>query len=509
MSLEFGTAGIRGIVGTTKNNINEAHAAQIFEALAKYINAKFKNKKNKSVVIGRDNRKLGKKISIIATNILTSNGIKVYYNENMIPTPYVSFLIKHKKALAGINITASHNPKEYNGIKLYNEFGYQMLPNEINEVKKYFEKYEKYEFLINKNISLVPSNLILKTSNNDFDFYIDILINSLYNQKIDLSNLKIIYSPLHGTGYKYAKKIFDKLNIKVIYEKNEIKEDENFTFVKNPNPESELAYINSYNLAIKEEADLIIITDPDSDRLGVGFIENKKLKLINGNENAILITDFLLANKKMNNNLPYYLIYSFVSTSLPEAMCKKNNIKSYITETGFKWIGKKIEDKKNKENLFFAFEESYGSLINEEISLDKDAFQSIVIILMIASLAKKQSKNLNDKLNEIYSDFGFMESRSFSFDLQNENQLKQIKEKFKNVKFENVEFIDYSKKIGDIEPNDMLLFKFKNSLNWISLRPSGTEPKFKIYIHIVEKSKEKAIDLLNKLFIKIKTELNI
>ena len=508
MKLEFGTAGIRGVVGNDINNLNEAHAASIFEAYAKYINDNFVDKE-KIVVIGRDNRIKGKQFSIIASNILTSYGIKVYFNNQMLATPFISFLIKNKKAIGGINITASHNPKEYNGIKLYNKFGYQMLPDEISKIKRYLEKYENYQHYLNSNVELNRSNLILNIDDNDYENYVNKIL-ELNLQNIDLSNIKIVYSPLHGTGYKYVKKIFDKLNVNVVYQQNEIIEDENFTYVESPNPEYEIAYKNCIKLAQKENADLILVTDPDSDRIGVSFIDDKQFKFINGNENAILITDYLLNNKKNESRNKQFLIYSFVSTSLPSQMCKQNGIDSFVTETGFKWIGQKIEQLKDQNrNLFFAFEESYGSLIDDSISLDKDAIQGVLLITIIASLAKKENLNLGDKLEQIYSKYGFMKAKSFSFDLKDKDQLEIIKNKFKNINFDSANFLDYSKGIRNIEPNDMLSYEFIDSLNWVSLRPSGTEPKFKIYIHVVEKTKIDSEKKFEQIYQIIKDKLNL
>ena len=508
MPLEFGTAGIRGIVGDTREFLNEAHAAQIFEAYAKYLNDKFKNTQNKCVVIGRDNRKKGKQFCILAANILSSYGIKIFYSQNMLPTPFISFLIKEKQALGGINITASHNPKEYNGIKIYNNHAFQMLPKEIKELKLYFDDYSKYEKYINRNLKLNINPNILNIEEIDYQKYINGL-HKLINNK-EINNLKIAYSPLHGTGYYFAKQIFQKMKLNVVYEKNEIIEDEEFSFVENPNPELEVAYKNTLKLSQEEQADLILITDPDSDRLGIAYQnEDKAYQYINGNENAILITDYLLNNKKLDNQYQYYLIYSFVSTSLPSQMCLKNNISSLITETGFKWIGEKISNFNQDEKLFFAFEESYGSLSDDYLSLDKDALQAMTIIIAIAAEAKKENLNLGQKLEKIYQKYGFMEAKSFSFALENQNQLAQLKSQFKSINFENATLLDYSQGINDIEPNDMLAYQFCNSLNWVSLRPSGTEPKFKIYIHVVEKTKELAQQKFNELFIKIKNSLKI
>ncbi len=508
MSLEFGTAGIRGIVGDTKEFLNEAYAAQIFEAYAKYLNDKFQHIKDKYIVIGRDNRKKGNQFCILAANILSDYGIKIFYSEKILPTPFISFLIKEKKALGGINITASHNPKKYNGIKIYSNHAFQMLPREIEELKSYFEDYQKYEKYINKDLKLNISSKILNIDKDDYQKYIVGLHDLIKNKKID--NLKIAYSPLHGTGYYFAKQIFDKMKLDVIYEQNEIIEDEEFTYVENPNPELEEAYKNTIKLSEKEKIDLVLITDPDSDRLGIAYQDRKgEYQFINGNENAILITDYLLKHKKLELQNKYYLIYSFVSTSLPSKMCQENNIQSLITETGFKWIGEKITNFSKNEKLFFAFEESYGSLSNEYLSLDKDALQAMTIIIAIASEAKKENLTLGEKLEKIYSKYGFMTAKSFSFKLEDDNQLTQLKEKFKSINFENSIFLDYSKGINDIEPNDMLTFQFHNSLNWVSLRPSGTEPKFKIYIHVIEKTKEASQRKFNEIFKIIKNSLKI
>ncbi len=507
MSLEFGTAGIRGIIGNNKNCLNEAYAAQIFEAYAKYLNDKFLNVKNKCVVIGRDNRKKGKTFSIIAANILTSYNIKVFYSKDMLPTPFISFLIKEKRAIGGINITASHNPKEYNGIKIYNNFAFQMLPEEIEELKKYFKNYEEYEKYIDSVQTLNCNSNILNIEPLDYEKYINGLLGLINNQRIN--NLKITYSPLHGTGYPFAKELFNKMGINVIYEPNEIIEDENFSYVDNPNPELEIAYKNSLKISNDKNSDLIIITDPDSDRLGVAYKENNDYKFINGNENAILITDYLLKNKKMDSEKDYYLIYSFVSTSLPSKMCLDKNIKSIVTETGFKWIGNEIMNFNHKEKLFYAFEESYGSLIDDQWSMDKDALQVMLLIISIASNAKDNNMTLGQKLEEIYSQYGYMKAQSFSFQLINKEHLDQLKEQFKLINFENADFLDYSQGLDNMKPNDMLSYKFRGSFNWISLRPSGTEPKFKIYIHVVEKTKSLSETIFNKLFLKIKNNLKI
>ena len=502
MKLDFGTAGIRGIVGSEEHHLNEIHVARVIDGYARYLLNAFSNIKERGIVIGRDNRIKGKEFTLIAAQILTSYGIKIYFNFNMLATPFISYLTRTKKAIGAINITASHNPKEYNGIKIYDQNGCQLLPDEANKMKSFFKDYNDYLLYNQLNYQkiekeLLNNNLVENIKEQDFNYYVESIKKINFNNQ-DLSKIKIVYSPLHGTGYPLVKKIFNNISSNVIYEKNEIIEDSNFTYVENPNPEYKIAFKNTIDLANKENADLILVTDPDSDRVGVAIRNNEKFELLNGNEIAILITDYLLENKKIDKSKKYYLIYSFVSTSLPAKMCQEKRIKSYICETGFKWIGNKINELNGQENFFFAFEESYGSLINEELSHDKDAIQSLFALAIIAAKAKENNNSLLEKLELIYQKYGHMEAKSFSFNLKNEKHLEDIKNKFKNLNFQNTDLLDYNKTINGIK-SDMLVYQFKDNLSWISLRPSGTEPKVKIYIHLIEKDKLIAKNKFNNL----------
>lgn len=507
MELEFGTAGIRGIVGSKKNNLNEAHVARVFEAFAKYLLTKYKTNKKKCVVIGRDNRKKGKNFSYLAVNILTSHGIEVYFDDRMIPTPFISFLTRYKNAIGAINITASHNPKEYNGIKLYDNTGCQLLPKEIEEIKSIFLPYEKYVDLLGKEIELSKSNLINKIEQKDYDQYINDVL-KLNTFKDNLSNVNVTYSSLHGTGYEFVKKIFKKTNVNAFYEPKEIIEDENFTYAQNPNPESKDSFKNSIELAKKENSDIVLLTDPDSDRMGIAVrTKDNEFIILNGNEVAILIMDFLLENKSINKKDKNYMIYSFVSSSLPAKMCKENGINFYMVETGFKWIGKLINDLQDKEKFLFAFEESYGSLLNENIARDKDAIQCVLMILVVTSFAKSKNMTLLDVLENIYKKYGFLKSSTLSFDLKDEEEMIKIKAKFMQIKFPNSKLIDYSQGIRNIEKNNMVAYEF-NNFTWVALRPSGTEPKFKVYIHVIGETREKSNSIFDEILNEIKKIIN-
>lgn len=485
MKLDFGTAGIRGVVGDQIDQLNQAHVARVIDGYAKYLIANVKDAKNRGVIIGRDNRLRGKIFANISAKILTSYGIKVYFNNQMLATPFISFLTINKQAAGAINITASHNPKSYNGIKLYNQFGAQMLPEEVKLLKTYFCDYQNYLTYFDFDQE-VQNQLVIDITEVDQNAYLD-QIKQLNFSQTNLANLKIVYSPLHGTGYQYIKKLLDESQIEVHYQSDEIIEDPNFSFVANPNPESKSAFKNCINLANQFDCDLILITDPDADRLGVAIRKDNDFVLLNGNEMAILICDYLLKYQPIDLAKRPYLIYSLVSSSLPAQMAKAHGLKTYHCQTGFKWIGNLINQLQN-EQFFFAFEESYGCLINGQTVCDKDAIQTFYLMLIISVMAKNNNLSLLDQLENIYQKYGYLKTETINYDLNSLDQLELIKTKFKQLNFANSTFIDYNQSANEIEKNDMLLYQFGNS--WVALRPSGTEPKYKIYLHIVEKTKQ-------------------
>lgn len=496
--LEFGTAGIRGILGEGESNLNETHIIRVVEGFAKYLLSNFDNAKTKGVVIGRDNRRESKNFSEIAASILSKYEIKVHYNVNIVPTPFISYATRILGAIGAINITASHNPKEYNGVKLYNSYGCQLLPNEISKLLIYFKNYDNYKnvkiiFQKNKYINFIPQSLM--------DSYLD-KVKNVGGNVGDLSNIKVAYTPQHGTGAKPIKLLFEQLKINAFFEVREMEEDTEFTYSRNPNPEVEESFDNVLLVAKNNDCDIALVTDPDADRVGAAIRHHGKYKIISGNETAILIFNFLINQIDKNDLNRYYLIYSFVSSSLPKKIAKENGIKHYVTETGFKWIGSLIENlsKTNPEQKFlFAFEESYGSLIDENIARDKDAIQSIVILIKIASYYKNKGLDLIQVLEGIYDEYGFVESGTILINIKSDNHFKEIDNSFRKLNIQNAKFIDYNKGRDSIEPNNMLAYEFFDN-SWISLRPSGTEAKIKIYLFFINKNKEKAINEYNKYF---------
>ncbi|MGL5204999.1 MAG: phospho-sugar mutase, partial [Metamycoplasmataceae bacterium] len=324
----------------------------------------------------------------------------VYYNENIVPTPFISYATRTLKAVGAINITASHNPKEYNGIKLYNSSGCQLLPDEISKLISYFKPYNDYK---NINIDLNHVKSINNIPQSLMDSYLEKML-KIGGDITTLENIKVAYTPQHGTGAVPIKKLFEQLNVKAFYEEREMIEDPEFTYSENPNPEVKNSYNHVLDVAKKNDCDIALVTDPDSDRVGAAIKHNNEYKIITGNETAILIFNFLI-NRIPKNELPkYYLIYSFVSSSLPRKIAEKNGLKVYVTETGFKWIGSLIDKIANNypdQKFLFAFEESYGSLIDEGVARDKDAIQSVIILTKIASYYKNKGFDLIQVLENI------------------------------------------------------------------------------------------------------------
>ncbi|UVD81624.1 phospho-sugar mutase [Mycoplasma iguanae] len=500
--LEFGTAGIRGILGQGEKYLNIFHVYNIVEGLAQYLINNFSDAQQRGVVIGRDSRDRSLEFAQAAAAILDQYNIKVYFSEDICPTPVISYAIKKYHAIAGINVTASHNPKNFNGLKFYNYFGSQMLPDEIDKITPLFKGYnfylnKKFEFSLNKNISYIKQKI--------FDQYLEDIL-KIGDSNLDCSDISIAFSPLNGTGAKLGEKIFQKLKVNYFLVKNQMANDPNFTYCQSLNPENPLAFCEVNEVGKKHKADIVLITDPDADRVGLGVWNEEKKDYVSltGNETATLIFQYLLEINKDQDLTKYYLIYSIVSSSLPKIMAEKMGIKTYPINTGFKWAGKIINNQNQDKKMLFAFEESYGSLIDKEISFDKDALQSLVILSKMTSFYKKQNLSLLNVLENIYQEYGYVISETISIDLNHESQLTELKEKFAKTNFgiKLINFLDYNQKIGEIEPTDMLIAQLENNA-WISLRPSGTEPKIKFYIFLIDKNKQNA----QNNFLKIKNKI--
>jgi len=521
--LEFGTGGLRGIMGAGTNRMNIYTVGMATQGLGNYIKKKFTDLKLPKVVIAHDSRNNSKLFAEKTAEILSANGIKAYLFDKLRPTPELSFAIRHLECQAGVVITASHNPKEYNGYKVYWEDGGQIISphdkNIINEVKKI------------KNIDAVnfegDSNLI-ETIGEDIDqAYLESIKGLSLNPDIieKEKDLKIVYTPLHGTGVELVPKALEKFgftNIIHVPEQDEINGD--FPTVHSPNPEENAALEMAINKAEETDADLVMATDPDSDRVGIAVRTNKgQIEILNGNQAAALLIDYLISQWKEKGKLKgkEYIVKTIVTSEILENIAENNNVEVYNTLTGFKYIADKIKSLEGQKTFIGGGEESYGYLAGEFVR-DKDAVISCALLAEVTAFAKHQGNSLFDRLIDIYIEHGFYKERLMSIvkkGKEGEEEIKQMMDKFRNnppdtINGEEIMLIhDYQKqKTDDILsqlrysidlPKSNVLQYILRDGSKISIRPSGTEPKIKFYFSVNEKLEkredfEKTEQLLDK-----------
>ena len=450
--------------------------------------------KNRGILISHDTRKNSIEFSEYFLNVLKSKGIKVFlFKDNSPePTPIHSYLINKKKLSGGIMITASHNPEDYNGIKIYDQTGCQLLPDKANFLTLEINKIENYFDIVEKKIS--PDKFY------DWEKVFTDYLKSIKKEIVykDLSNVNVIFSSLHGTSYKYIKKLSKIYKFNLISVDKENYYDQNFKNAKSINPVEEAAYFNSLKLAKNSNAELIALTDPDADRIGVMVKDKNAWHFLNGNELAEIQFFFKLKNiKKIKNS--NYLAYSYVSTTLPKLIAEKNNLKIIETQTGFKWIGEQINNHKTSDYVF-GFEESFGSLL-KPISRDKDAIMSFINIIDIASYCKKNNMTLIDLQDKIYKKYGYNKTITFALELKNKDQIKIITKGLEKT-FSNQIIKDFNNEVGPLKSN-MLKIYFADK-SWIALRPSGTEPLIRVYLQVFNNDKT----LVDKKIKKLKLQLN-
>lgn len=498
-NLSFGTAGMRGILGIGTNRLNIYTVRCATLGYANYLINNIKDAKNKGVVIGHDNRHNSRRFCLDCAALLSSKGIKVYIFDDLRPTPEVSFAIRELKACGGIIITASHNPKEYNGYKVYDESGCQLIDEKtdllINEIGK-IDDIISYKFEKDDNLITV----LEKEFDNTYYTELKKLAINTPNKK----DFKIVYSPQHGTALNGIKEVLTSLGYNLNLVECQCSPDPNFSNTLCPNPEDEKAYTEAIKLANEINADLIITTDPDGDRIGVGVKHNNEYILLNGNQTGALILDYLLTYRKYSNNS--LVISSIVTTSLIEAIAKKHNVSFIQTLTGFKYIGDTITRLEKTKDFLFAVEESYGCALSS-IVRDKDSLQAALIICEMACLYSNRNITLIDQLNNLYKEYGFFYDKVISYSLDpltGQETIQKIMNSLRSNKIETiagykiVKIEDYMQEIPSFPKSNVLRYVFEDG-SFIAIRPSGTEPKYKIYYSIVSIDKQSAIEKFNKL----------
>ncbi|MFH0974554.1 MAG: phospho-sugar mutase [Spirochaetota bacterium] len=527
-NLEFGTGGLRGVIGAGTNRMNIYTVGMATQGLADYI--KSKNKSAMGVVIARDSRRMSDVFSMEAAAILAGNGIKVYYFSDITPTPLCSFAIREFGTVSGIVITASHNPPEYNGYKVYWDDGGQVIPPQDNEIIEHVKKIDSISKIKKINFDSAVKDGKIKIIKDDFiGSYIKKLEGAALRSRQE-SSVKIVYTPLHGTGYKIIPetlKYFGFKNISLVSE--QAIPDGNFPTVKYPNPEEKEALTLAINLAEKTAADVIIATDPDADRIGVGFKNSDgKYVLINGNQMGVMLEYYILTRLKEAKKLPANgaIIKTIVTTDLQEEIADSFGCKAENVLTGFKWIAKKMKeyDESGKRSFIFGGEESFGYLPVNFVR-DKDAVSACYFFAEMADWLARRGKTLYDFLNEIYLNYKLYLEDLHSLTLKGMDGMEKIgrimdgfrknpPEEFSGVNIEKISDIESlvqkdlssgKERSINLPKSNVLQFFLKDGSK-ITIRPSGTEPKIKFYFSVNEKADKANIENI-KLKLKEKIEL--
>ena len=510
-NLEFGTGGLRGIMGPGTNRMNKYVVGMATQGFANYINKAFPDI-TPAVVVGHDCRNNGRMFAETVANIFSANGIKVYLFESLRPTPEISFAIRQLKAQAGVNVTASHNPKEYNGYKAYWDDGAQVLsPHDtgiIEEVNKVTIDQVKFE----------PNNDLIEIIGGEMDWdYIQAVKEAMVDQEVinRQKDLNIVYSPLHGTGrviIPEALRSWGFQNIHVV--KDQMVVDGNFPTVVSPNPENSEAMTMGMNLGEKVGADLVIASDPDADRLAIVCRDDKgKWMILNGNQTAMMFYWYIITNKKKLGQLKgnEFMVKTIVTSELIAKIAKKNDVEIFDEYTGFKWIAYRIRINEGVKKYIGGGEESFGFLPFDKVR-DKDSPASICLICEIAAWAKDNGMTLYDLLLQIYLDYGFQKEKAVSVVKPGKSGADEIKAMMENFRSNPPKELGGSKvtvakdfktlkqtcmATGHVSDIDMpatsnVLQYFTEDGVKVSVRPSGTEPKIKFYCEVPAEMPAKA-----------------
>lgn len=499
--LAFGTGGLRGVMGAGSNRMNKYTVGKATLGLAKYLLSK--NDGEVSVAIAYDTRNNSQFFAKTAAGVFASQGIKVYIYENIVPVPVLSFTTHYLNCTAGVMITASHNPKEYNGYKVYDKKGCQLCTDDakaaigfINDIND----YSSIEFLD-------ESPLINYIGEKELSAFLsEVKKQSLYEEK---SDLKIVYTPLHGTGNIPVRRMLEGLDVTVVNEQE--MPDGNFSTVRSPNPEEKDALTIAIEKAKQIGADLVLGTDPDCDRVGIAVKDGDDYKLFTGNQTGALLVKFVLEMKKAQLNEKSTLVKTIVTSELGANIGRKYGLQVEETLTGFKYIGDKINkyEETGKQEFVIGYEESYGYLVGTH-ARDKDAVVSSMLICQMAAWYKNQGKTLVDGLNDIYDEYGYYLDFLDSFVLKGKDGAEKIQNLMTYFRdtdkalFDGIdEIIDYSKGVGDLPKENVLKYIWQDG-SWMAVRPSGTEPKIKVYYSVVDKNRDDAQLRLDNIRAKIK-----
>ncbi|HFI0271133.1 TPA: phospho-sugar mutase [Streptococcus suis] len=511
-NLEFGTAGMRGYIGAGTNRINVFVVRQATEGLAKLVESKGEEAKQRGVAIAYDSRHFSPEFAFESAQVLAAHGIKSYVFESLRPTPELSFAVRHYHAIAGIMVTASHNPKEFNGYKVYGEDGGQMPPADAAALTDYIRAIENPFTVKLADLEASKENGLITVLGEETDVkYLEELKDLSINPELIAEygkDMKIVYTPLHGTGEMLARRALAQAGFESVQVvEAQATPDPDFSTVASPNPESQAAFALAEELGREVDADVLLATDPDADRVGVEVRQaDGSYWNLSGNQIGAIIAKYILEAHKQAGTLPANaaLAKSIVSTELVTKIAESYGATMFNVLTGFKFIAEKIQEFEEKHNYtyMFGFEESFGYLIKPFVR-DKDAIQAVLIVAEIAAYYRSRGMTLADGIDEIFKEYGYFAEKTISVTLSGKDgaeQIKAIMAKFRDnspeqfnatdiAVFEDFALQTKTYKDGNVEklttpPSDVLKYTLADD-SWFAVRPSGTEPKIKFYIATV------------------------
>lgn len=511
-NLEFGTAGMRGYIGAGTNRINIFVVRQATEGLAKLVESKGEEAKKRGVAIAYDSRHFSPEFAFESAQVLAAHGIKSYVFESLRPTPELSFAVRHYNAIAGIMVTASHNPKEFNGYKVYGEDGGQMPPADAAALTDYIRAIENPFTVELADLKASKENGLITVLGEETDVkYLEELKDLSINPDLIAKygkDMKIVYTPLHGTGEMLARRALAQAGFESVQVvEAQATPDPDFSTVASPNPESQAAFALAEELGREVDADVLLATDPDADRVGVEVRQaDGSYWNLSGNQIGAIIAKYILEANKQAGTLPANaaLAKSIVSTELVTKIAESYGATMFNVLTGFKFIAEKIQEFEEKHNytFMFGFEESFGYLIKPFVR-DKDAIQAVLIVAEIAAYYRSRGMTLADGIDEIFKEYGYFAEKTISVTLSGKDgaeQIKAIMAKFRDnspeqfnatdiAVFEDFALQTKTDKDGNVEklttpPSDVLKYTLADD-SWFAVRPSGTEPKIKFYIATV------------------------
>ncbi|MDV4150652.1 phospho-sugar mutase [Clostridium sp. AL.422] len=507
--LDFGTGGLRGVIGAGSNRMNIYTVSKATQGFANYLNGRFENP---AVAIAYDSRNMSKEFSKAAALTLCANNIKVYLYEGLRPTPMLSFAVRELKCTGGIVVTASHNPKEYNGYKVYDEFGGQVTDEKADIIISEVNKIDNFDMI--KNISeeeAISKNLLVYIGEDIDKLYIDAVKGLTIRKELvkeNANDLKVIYTPIHGSGNMPVRRVLKELGYTgVSVVKEQEMPDGNFPTASYPNPEEPAVFKLALEMAKEENPDVIFATDPDCDRIGVVVKDSEgEYRVLTGNQTGLLLTQYILDALKEENRLPEngVVIKTIVTTDGAKNIAEAYNIELMEVLTGFKYIGEKMQGfEENKDKTYlFGFEESYGYLAGDFVR-DKDAVIASMLIAEMTLYYKEKGKSLYDGLIELYDKYGYFKETLVSFELKGKEGAEKIVkciDSLRNEKLVEVngvkintkydyklsveeDLINGGKKDINLPKSNVLKFVLENG-SWFVVRPSGTEPKMKAYVAV-------------------------